>query len=188
MGKRLFVAVKIRASNQLISVYKSLQEKLIIDRIKWVEYDNFHLTLKFLGDTDEQLLPEIISKIENLLKRFNQFKITLLGFGRFLKKKHTKVIWLGVEDPNKLLSLLAVKLNNNLKGLGFKIEQKEFKPHLTLGRVKYIQDEKILSDFIRFHSNKQYQEIIIDEIILFESILTSKGPIYNKLKIFKLSG
>lgn len=185
MAKRLFVAVNIKPTSQLIFVYQKLQLKLKGDKIKWVDPDNFHLTLKFIGETDEDLLLEIISEIENLLENFNRFKITLLGFGRFSTRKHTRVIWLGIDDPNNQLSIIANKLNRSLKPLGIKPEQKTFKAHLTVGRVKFIQNERVLSDFMNTYSNQKFQEISIDEIILYESVLTSSGPVYNSLKVVK---
>ncbi len=186
MTKRLFVAVKIRPSSKLISVHRKLQLTLKNDKIKWVNPDNFHLTLKFLGEADEGLLPEIISKIENLLENFNRFNLTLFGFGRFSTRKRTKVIWLGIDDANNQLSIIAKKLNQSLDLLGFKPEQKTFKAHLTVGRVKFIENERALSDFMNTYSNQKFQEITIDEIILFESTLKSTGPVYNCLHVFKL--
>lgn len=186
MVKRLFVAVKIVPSSQLISVFQKLRLKLKNDRIKWVDSGNLHLTLKFLGETDDQLLPEVFGVLENMRDNFNRFKIVIKGLGRFFKKGRTKVIWLDVDDLNNQLSIAANKLNQSLKSLGIEPEKKVFKAHLTLGRVKYIQNEDVLSDFIIAHSNQKFQEIIIDEIILYESILKNREPVYNSLKKVKL--
>lgn len=188
MTKRLFVAFKIRPSSQLISVCQKLQLKLKNDRINWVALDNLHVTLKFLGETDDQLFPEIFNVLENVFNNFDRFRIIIKGIGRFSKRKHTKVIWLGIDDINNQLSLIADKLNHglNLPIGGFDPEQKTFKAHLTFGRVKYIQNEHVLSDFINAYSNLEFQEITIDEIILYESVLKSRGPVYNSLKKIKL--
>jgi len=186
MAKRLFVGVKIKPASQLNSAYQKLQSKLKDDRIKWVESDNFHLTLKFLGETNEQLLPEIFSELENMLTNFNSFKINIKGIGRFYRKKHSKVIWFGIDDPQNQLYLIAEKLNKNLKPFGFKPEQKTFKAHLTVGRVKYIQNEHVLNDFIDTYSNHVFQEIIVDEVILYERVLKIGGSVYNSLNKVKL--
>lgn len=186
MSKRLFVAVKIKPSNQLISVFSKLQQNLQTDRIKWAVAENLHITLKFLGAVDDRLLPEIYAALKTAINNSKQFNICIKGIGKFSGKNHTKVIWLGVEDSENGLGSIATSLNDLFKQLGFKSDYKLFKPHLTLGRVKYIQDEHILEQLITDYSSFEIQKNTVEEIVLFESILKSREPIYLPLQRIKL--
>jgi 2'-5' RNA ligase len=186
MSKRLFVAVKIKPSNKLISVTSKLQQNLQTGRIKWVATENLHVTLKFLGEVNDKLLPEIFIVLKNAIKNTDRFNIQIKGFGKFSRKGHTKVIWLGVEDSENCLASLATNLNNLFKQLHFKSDYKLFKPHLTVGRVKHIQDEHILEQLITDYSSFEIQKNTVEEIILFESILKSREPIYLPLQRIKL--
>ncbi len=181
MSKRLFVGVKIVPSNQLISIHHKLQLKLKDDGVKWIYLDNLHLTIKFLGKTNNQLLPEIFSTLNNVLKDLSCFKIAVKGIGKFSSKKKTKVIWLGIEDLNNQLSQISSQLNSAFTPFGFKPEKRTFKAHLTLARIKQLHNEHVLNDLISTYSNHEFQQVIIDELILYESILTSRGHIYKKL-------
>lgn len=131
MPKRLFVAIKIKPSTQLLHFYHELQENLQTEKIKWVSKHNLHVTLKFLGEINRQFLPEIHAGIKTAVEGLEPFEILIKGLGRFLKKKHARVIWLGIEDRGNILASTATALNKTFSSLGIEIEQKKYKPHFT---------------------------------------------------------
>lgn len=181
MSKRLFIAVDIPVSDDMIEFSQMLKKKLINERVRWVRLTNFHLTLKFLGDTEDSIIPDIIKRLQQTVSGIKPFEINIKGMGKFSSSGHTKVIWLGVEDLNKVLNNIAEQLNTSLVDLGFKFERTPYKPHLTLGRVKYIHNENILLDLINKYSNTPFQNHKVKELILYQSILKPSGPIYKRL-------
>ncbi len=181
MSKRLFIAVHIPVLTDIIELSQKLKQKLNKERINWVSLHNFHLTLKFLGDTDEVLIPEIAAIVQQVAKDFNPFEIVIKGLGRFSSSGHAKVIWLGIEDTNEVLNTLFVQLNNQLADLGFKAESRPFRAHLTLARVKNIRNQSVLNDLIHTYSHTHFQNHKVKDIILYQSILKPSGPIYKPL-------
>jgi 2'-5' RNA ligase len=92
---------------------------------------------------------------------------------------------MGIED-SFLLNELQKNIEDALEELGFESEKRVFSPHLTLGRIKYVTNSEQFNQIINKYCDKYFQEITINKIILYESILKSEGPIYNPIKEFKL--
>ncbi len=186
MSKRLFIAADIPVSKNIIELSQKLKQKLNNEGIKWVPLQNFHLTLKFLGDTDEVFIPGIINALQQSVSGIKPFDINIKGMGKFSSFGHTKVIWLGVDDKTNSLSDIATQVNKNLIDLGFAFEKRSFKAHLTLARVKYIRNENFLSDLIQNYAHTQFQNHKVKEIILYQSILKPSGPIYKPISTISL--
>ena len=181
MSKRLFIAVHIPVLTDIIELSQKLKQRLNKERINWVSLHNFHFTLKFLGDTDEVLIPEIAAIVQHVAKDFNPFEIVIKGLGRFSSSSHAKVIWLGIEDTEEVLNTLSIQLNNQLACLGFKAESRPFRAHITLARVKNIRNQSVLNDLIHTYSHTHFQNHKVKDIILYQSILKPLGPIYKPL-------
>jgi 2'-5' RNA ligase len=179
MSKRLFIAVHIPISQDIIELSQKLKQKLNKERINWVSLHNFHLTLKFLGDTDEALIPEIKAVMQHVANDFKPFDIEIKGLGKFSSSGHAKVIWLGIEDTNEILNTLSIKLNKQLAGLGFNAESRPFRAHLTLARVKNIRNQSVLNDLIHTYAHTHFQNHKVKDIILYQSILKPSGPVYK---------
>ncbi len=183
--KRLFIGIKIEISNELKNFIISMKKEFSNEKFKWVDFKNFHITLKFLGDTPENLIPQIDSVLKNIAKNFNKFDLQLKGIGIFKDITNPKVLWIGLED-NKILTNLFNNIDKNLEFLGFKRENRKFSPHLTISRIKYLKNKKALLQKILNNCNKNWNKISIKEFILFESILKKEGPIYIELAKYEL--
>jgi len=181
MSKRLFIAVDISLSDDVVSLLAKLKQKLSRDNIKWVPTHNFHLTLKFLGDTEESLIPELISQMEIIAKQFTPFELTVKSLGTFSSAKFPKVIWLGIDDKENTLSSIASNLNKSLSALGFDEDKRTFKAHLTLARIKFINNPQILNNLVRSYRDTVFHRQVIEKLILYESILKPSGPVYKPL-------
>ena len=181
----MFVAIKIPVRKKLEETIFSLQEKLKDEKIKWVDPDNLHLTLFFLGDTPDPLLPDITSGLSKLAETSMQLKIRCSGLGVFRDFRDPKVIWVGIE-PNPVLADLQSGIRSVLTELGFKPDNRPFSPHLTIGRPKWIRDKTTFRESIEAKNVGLFQESVVHEIILFESILTGRGPIYRSVKVCTL--
>jgi 2'-5' RNA ligase len=176
---RGFIAIDITATPQILALEDEIA-KTGAD-VKLVEPENIHITLKFLGDTDEQLIDTLEQTMKQAVHSIKPFPITLKGTGVFPNQKYVKVLWIGIID-NGLIGPIAEAIDTSLTKFGFKKETRGFSPHLTIGRVRTAKNkEKLLNVMQRFHD----QEFTIQEvpsIVLKKSELTQKGPIYTTLR------
>jgi RNA 2',3'-cyclic 3'-phosphodiesterase len=185
MEKRLFIGVKIDASDKLCQLISGLKHQIADPGIRWVEPGNLHLTLMFLGDVRINKIPGLIAKLKNISLSVPSFDAKVIGLGRFAAKGQTKVIWAGFHDEGQL-GVLAKKIISGMSELGFQAEARPFQAHLTLGRVKATCNEKMLEPMLERYQKEELQNIEIGEFILFESILKPSGPIYMAIESFPL--
>lgn len=183
MKKRLFVAIEIPENTlqKIISFQKVLKEK--IKSASWVKPENIHLTLVFLGEVDYTEIPQIINFL--YAAKSPRFKINARGVGGFPSLERPHTIWVGVEKSKKIVELQR-RLVAHLQKSGFEFEKREFKPHLTVARLgkkinlKTKINLKKIADF-------QFGAISVKELILFESELSSDGPVHKILEKVLLS-
>jgi 2'-5' RNA ligase len=183
--KRLFVAIKLTPDQNFLSIYNFLKVNLNHDLIKWVEPDKLHLTLKFLGKTYEDKIPAINQILENFANTKTPLNISFDKVGIFGSSYDPKVIWFGINE-NKQIKKFGLDLLNKFNENGFKTDRQNFVPHLTLGRIKKLNNKKHFQKVIDRVKDKPIQEFEINEIILFESILKPDGPIYHIIEKYKL--
>lgn len=184
--KRLFIAVKAEPEGDLLRMFSSLKSLLGKESIRWVDQSNIHLTLAFLGDTEEKLIGSLQLMLEEKCSGFGVFDFALAGAGVFKSFSDPRVIWVGIRSPEKL-TLLYKTIAEGLKNIGFEIDERQFRPHLTLGRVKSCRDTENLKSVLEKYRDQQFQIIQVNEVILFESILKQTGPLYKALGNFTLS-
>ena len=156
-------------------------KKLGIDA-KFVESENLHINLKFFGSKTDEQIEDIKKIIANVSKNVNQFELSLKNIGVFPSEKFIRVLWIGVE-PEKLKELYN-KLEENFKSIGIENENRPFKPHLTLCRLRNQKNKEILIKKINEKFN--FGGFIVNSLYLIESKLSTKGPKYINLYEFKL--
>ena len=176
---RLFLSVEL--PKEIKDYLYNLQKEVREAKINWVSKKNLHLTLKFLGEVDEEKLPEIIKVIKEINSK--KFEVSLSNLGFFPSKEKPKVIWVGLEPEDNVIELQQ-KVDEALLTV-FPTEQ-QFQAHLTLGRVKQIRREK---DF-----QASLDAITIDQLNfkvtsfkLMKSVLRKSGAIYEELENVNLS-
>jgi len=184
--KRTFIAIKTAISEESEALLNHLKRELKDEKIRWVDTNNLHLTLFFIGDTSEELINEIKKKLMTELNNVKSFKLSCKGLGVFRNVYNPKAIWFGFEDSMSL-DRLKNNLNQALKDLGFEIEEKIFKPHLTIGRTKHIKNKNKLKELMSSNENVKIQDFYIKEVSFYESILTSKGATYKVIDTFLLT-
>ncbi|MDP2166892.1 MAG: RNA 2',3'-cyclic phosphodiesterase [Thermodesulfovibrionales bacterium] len=148
--------------------------------VRWVRPENLHLTLKFLGDTPDALLPEIRGKLLEAASAFKPFSVELRGAGAFPTARHPKVVWIGVKDADSLKGLQAA-VEAAMSGLGFDPEEKRFVPHLTVGRVRSERGKDALSKGIVSLEGVSFGFVEVRSVSLMKSELSPKGPKYSVL-------
>jgi 2'-5' RNA ligase len=183
--KRLFIALKVEPGESLLMMMSSLKAGLKEDSIKWINPGNIHITLAFLGDTEEKMLNPLSSMMKEICAGFGQFQIILKGSGVFRNFNDPRIIWTGIETSEKLIRLNDIIING-LKSINIKLEDRPFNPHLTLGRIKHISDKTGLKTLIEQFQDSEFQLIPVSEVILYESILNQSVPLYKPVSSFKL--
>ena len=153
--------------------------------VKWVEPNNIHLTLKFLGEIDDAQLNRITSILQNVSANTNSFPAFISSFGAFPKINSPRVIWIGINKGNSEVSAIAKYLENEIKNVGIPAEDKPFSSHITIARTRSIFNlEKLVKElkFLESNFSLQVREFDVTKITLFKSSLTPKGPVYEILK------
>jgi len=169
---RLFIAIDLE--NQ--EYFKEMQENIPGDIVKLTLPKVYHLTLKFLGEVKEEDIPKIKETLQSV--EFETFTIKTTHIGVFPDEHFIRVVWVGLEPEGKITQLKDT-IDNALKDM-FGVE-KEFKPHITLARVKFVKDKPTFIKSLK-HINIQPKEFTINEIKLIKSTLTPEGPVYEDLK------
>jgi len=153
--------------------------------ISWTKFGNWHITLYFLGDTAISQIALLQQLIDVSFDETRAFGTELNGVGVFPDTGKPKVLWIGLKELQSMLPAHE-KLGELLRQNGFAFDNKPLKPHLTLGRMKLLKDrqafEKLLKDYWKF----RFDNVSIDRIVLYESILTQQGPVYKPLFVKQL--
>ncbi|MBR0472166.1 MAG: RNA 2',3'-cyclic phosphodiesterase [Methanosphaera sp.] len=182
---RTFLAIEIEdyIKNKINETQHIIQEK-DAGKIKYVETENIHLTLKFFGEINEDQLDDIKKAINKIIVKYDQYSLKVVNLGAFPNIYRPRVIWTGIKD-NKVTSNLIRDLDNEFNKLGFR-KEKEYVPHITIGRVKKIEDKEELSSALKLLKKRYHGKMEVKKICLKSSKLTSDGPIYKNIAEFKL--
>jgi len=183
--KRLFAAIKIHPTETFMQHYYSLKKPLKEEKIKWVEPGNLHLTMKFFGETPEKHIPVISEALGKAAQETPAFGFNIKDTGIFGSKYQPRVIWLGIA-PHEDIVTLAENIFSNLKAAGIPRDRQNFVPHLTVARIKFLEDKKNFQQVIEKHRQVFIQNEEVKEFHLFESILRPQGPIYSILETYSL--
>ena len=146
---------------------------------KWVEFENLHFTYKFLGDTSISLLKQIQDDLSEILVTYNKL-IQIKGIGAFPDLRKPKVLVANIYSQNNILQDISSKIDKILLNHNIKPEDREFKPHLTLQRIKST-DRLNFKEVIAKYIDYDFGEMTSFSVKIIESVLTSKGPIYKTL-------
>jgi RNA 2',3'-cyclic 3'-phosphodiesterase len=175
---RAFIAVEINEqTKQKISGLISHLKKSGAD-VKWITENQMHLTLKFLGDIDERDVQKISDALSDIADNFNSFTINFSKIGAFPDMDRPSIIWLGIDKGAESLKTLSEKIETALKKLRLKQENREFKPHLTLARIKSPKNMQNLLKLVKEIDAKSWDGSQISSLTLFQSALNPKGAVH----------
>lgn len=179
---RTFIAIEI--PENIRSKIADLQSELkkIGGRVSWVKPENIHITLKFLGQTQEDKIDAIASQLKNAVELMQPFEVTVGGVGAFPNFNRPRVLWVGTNAEQQQLSILAKEVDKRMATLMFELEKRRFSGHLTLGRVKDSRDVQPLVEKLQFYNKFNAGAFVVEEILLIKSVLSQKGSIYTTLK------
>ncbi len=179
--KRLFVAFKIKLNDELISLSRTIQSECKRDQITWVDPSLQHCTIRFIGKTPEPTIPLLQERLTVIAANYPAITLSMDKLGLFGSKYQPKVLWLGFSDFSELRPLFDV-INQALIDLGLPEHEGNFVPHLTLGRIRMI-DNKVL--FLKKLSTdwqpKGALTVEVDSFQLIRSKLLNDGPRYSTM-------
>lgn len=185
---RTFIAVKLPET--VLAAIGGVQERMAACglNVRWVTTGNIHLTLKFLGEVDEDKVAGIAAVLTEAVHGFAPLRIAAAGVGVFPNVKRARVIWVGLAGQLPELAALQRSIEDRLATIGYPREKRPFTGHLTLGRVKgSIAASRLttaMGAFIDFAS----ETFEVDRVVLFKSDLRPTGADYTELRQVTLPG
>ncbi|MBI4822727.1 MAG: RNA 2',3'-cyclic phosphodiesterase [Nitrospirae bacterium] len=180
MDIRCFISVELP-----LEIKRSIDEKTKAlrdsgDDVKWVRIENLHITLKFLGKTPEARLPEIKDRLTSAVSPLRSFSIEFASAGAFPNVRYPRIVWLGIRNSEHLVRLQSA-VEMALTAIGFEPEERQFKPHLTIGRVKSARGKEALVREIENLKGTVFGKIQVENISIMKSELHPKGSKYTRL-------
>ena len=186
---RVFIAIDIdeQIRRALGDLQNELRNKVDIKKsdVKWVNPDNIHLTLKFLGEIKDQEAVDVCNITKEVASRHENFELALETVGYF-GGRIARVLWVGTGQNSDNLLQLQSDLEQQLASAGWPRETRKFSGHLTLCRVRNSKAGAKLAQMTEGYKDFKLGTISADSVSVYQSQLTPKGPIYTVLGNYKL--
>ena len=185
--KRTFLAISIPCGTVFPSMVEKLKKNLQHEHyINYVKINQIHLTLKFVGETTGEDIPDIIEACRKVAKQHQPFTMDFDRTGLFGSNRVPRVLWLGMNDQPKALFDLEADLLDAFDDLGYLRDRQNFVPHLTVCRIKSLVDKQFFLKVCNSIEQKTYLHADVKELVYFQSILQPTGPIYKVIKTIPL--
>ncbi len=175
---RLFIGIEL--SKDFLSELLNLKERYsALDNIRWVPKENLHITICFIGDTENNLLPNVIETIEEITKSHKSFTLEHNSICYAPKGKKAYMIWEKLSS-NNLFEEIA---HSHFRKLVKKNSKVKFTPHITLARF----NKKFIKEDVDTNININTKSISVEKLVLWKSELKATGSVYTKIKEFYLN-
>ncbi len=185
--RRLFFALPIdsETGKSLKPVFRKLSEYKI--NLTVVSPENYHITLKFLGNVREHEFQSLIRQLNSFTIEKKTLSYTARGLGAFPAIRRARVLWCGIQTDTEYIEYIKNSVEDIALNVGIKREKRRFKPHLTLARVrkKSAVSDDIIS-YIEQNRDTEYIESVFSKLVLYESRLSQDGPQYTELESITL--
>lgn len=183
---RTFIAADMpSAAREGLALFLAQLRSLEIDKLRWVQPEAVHLTLKFLGEIDQERVGPVLSAMKESCDGASTFGLSTGGLGCFPNHRSPQVVWLGLEGDTEALGLLQAKLDGELNStVGLPLENRPFRPHLTLARVRRGASETERRQIWEAIEATPPPETIawqVSQLTLVHSTLLPQGPQYRTL-------
>ena len=181
---RLFVSVDL--PNGLAPAIAELQDRFAdADGLRFTDPEQAHVTLKFLGEVNEERVPKIEEAVARALAEaeVSPFTATFGGLGVFPSLSYISVVWFGVEEGSEEFTRLFEAIQDRIVELGFEPESHEFTPHVTLARMEHAGGKEHVQEVVA-GSDPTVGSMTVEDVRLTESTLTDSGPNYETVRQF----
>ncbi|MFQ5791771.1 MAG: RNA 2',3'-cyclic phosphodiesterase [Acidobacteriota bacterium] len=178
---RAFIAIDIsdRVRSAIDKVTSELRE--VARDARWVSRENLHLTLRFLGRSDEKILEAMSRELDGAAERVRTFTLCFRGMGFFPSSRRPRVLWIGVPEPPQELLELQQQLEEAARKLGFRPEERRFAPHLTVARFRTTRPQPELALLVDRFRDYRFGDARVGALTLFQSHLRPRGAVYEML-------
>jgi len=175
--KRLFVGVDLDGMAEEV---RAVQDRFEADGLRFTDPEQAHVTVKFLGDTAPDRVPEVVEALEAAVadSGVEPFEAAFGGLGVFPSLEYISVVWLGVREGGERLERLHEAVEDRTVGLGFDPEEHEFTPHVTLARMDHAGGKARVQRVVR-EADPDAGTLRVEQVRLTESTLTEAGPAYE---------
>jgi len=186
---RAFLAIEPPAAVRAeIAAIQERLKKTVRGVIRWVRPEGIHLTLKFFGNIPPPAVERISAAVAARTAGVAPFDLTVGTVGVFPDLNRPRVVWLGMAGEVERLLVLQKSLDREFGALGFPREERPFRAHLTLGRIKTPKGLVGLARAVEAGGTATAGPFRADSLILFRSELTPQGAVYTRLAVFPLRG
>lgn len=185
---RSFIAIEINDTirGRLSDIQNTL--KKVNGHVSWVQPQNVHCTLVFLGDIFQPAVDSVANALAKTAAGCKPFEIEISSLGFFGSARSPRIIWAGMTGQTDVLINLQGKITAAVLQAGLKPDEKPFKPHLTIGRVRSNRNAPALVEAIKANETKTFGKNSVGRVVLMKSQLTASGPIYSILLAKSLDG
>ncbi len=176
---RAFIAVDI--PDEIKRKISELQTELKTEDIfsgNWAS--GFHITLKFLGEVDEEKLKNVRNTLENICKKTKKFDLELKGLGAFPSEDYIRVVFAGAGEGDEPAMFLQKQVDAALRKENF-APASGYKNHVTLIRVKSVNNKSKLKEIFSKYREKSFGKFAVDKIKIVKSTLAPNGPVYETI-------
>lgn len=182
---RLFVSVDL---DGLESEIATVQERFAdASGVRLTTPENVHVTLKFLGDVDEERVPNLVAALEEAVENadVSPFNAEFGGLGAFPSEEYIRVLWAGVREGSTELIRLHEAIEERTVEMGFDSADHEFTPHATVARMDHASGKEQVQRALR-ETDPTLGTLQVEEVRLTESVLRDDGPEYTTVERFML--
>lgn len=177
---RTFIAIPVQPGERFHERRKELMHALAGERISWVGPDRYHVTLRFIGETRVSAIGEIAQSLKKEVKIPVKMHLEFAELGSFGPRKNPRVVWLGFKQTI-LFDPLRKGVDAALEKCGFPIPDQPFRAHLTLGRIRSLDNRERFYGIVEEMKDLFSEQVILDRLIFYRSELGSGGPVYTPL-------
>jgi RNA 2',3'-cyclic 3'-phosphodiesterase len=185
---RIFIAIEIdntvrSCTEELIRIFRTADAD-----VKWVEVQNLHLTLQFLGEVPDDLIASVCKAVEQGAARVQPFDLEVGSAGAFPNSYKPRTLWIGAKSGSPQMVNLHDNIALELAEFGFRDEERQYQTHLTIGRTRTAKNIAKLSQLLKQLAEFNAGKMHVEKAIVFSSRLECGGPIYNVLGTAHLGG
>lgn len=179
---RTFCAIELsdQVRHQIQLHIDKLRSLIPVGQPSWTRVENIHLTIKFFGDVEQSRLSLIDRAAAKTASEFQPFEFSISGTGAFPKVSQPRVLWIGVNDRAGKLSELQASFEMNCATEGFAKEDRAFRPHLTIARIRRLTGVRALAEANQRLGFEPVNQLV-NELVVFRSELSGKGSKYTAL-------
>lgn len=188
---RLFIAVELTENaKEILARNVSSLKNYFTEKLNWVDNKKWHLTLKFLGETEKNQVKNITNILDNVAGNYREFSMAFSGINAFPDMNYPQVIYMPVTKGTAIAKKMNSELEAEMKKIGFKKSRNKYIPHITVARTRKSNNQKRIGRELEYFLDKkdnrlQTAKMSVNELTLIKSTLKSSGAVYDI--VFKTS-